>query len=335
MSKPILTQMATSLVALNLIAACATTPATGPEAADADAAPKPTPEDIAVAERADPLTRANFWNTHYNAHPTDLDIALAFSKSLRGIGSYERASEVAQLIAVSHPDSYNALMEIGRAEQGKNNLLGAVQAFARAAELDPNSATPYAAVGALYDQQGEHAAAQQAYREALLRDPNRPATLSNYGLSLALEGNLVDAETKLRKAAGLPGATAQVRQNFALVLGLQGKFDEAREIAAIDAPEGVAEQNMEFLARLIGRNERLEQVSKRMAAPPSETPVAARPARKCRTRHRSKRSRKPRSMSRRRWHRAAQPLRPLPRSQAGPNYAAHCPAADIRLMSLS
>jgi len=274
MSKLIFGKFATSLAALSLAASCATTGAEGSAATAANEPQKPSIEDIALAERADPLTRANFWNTQYNLFPTDPDIAVSFSTALRGIGSYERAAEVANLTAVTHPKNFDVMIEVARAEQGKGNLLAAVRAYGMAAELRPNDATPFAAVGAIYDQRGDHDAAQIAYGEALLRDPNRPTTLSNFGLSLALQGELDAAEDKLRRAVDLADASAQVRQNFALILGLQGKFDEAREIARIDAPDRIADKNIEFLAELIGQDVRLKDVAEAVQPPP-QVPEAA------------------------------------------------------------
>ncbi|MEM7662533.1 MAG: hypothetical protein AAF292_09815 [Pseudomonadota bacterium] len=273
MTKPIFANFATSLAALGLAAACATAPSASPSG---DEPQKPTAEEIEIAERADPLTRANFWNNQYNLFPTDPYIAVSFSKSLRELNSYERAAEVANLAAVSHPQNYDVVIEVARAEQGKGSLLQAVRAYAAAAELRPNDATPYAAVGGIYDSQGEHQAAQIAYSEALEIDPNRPATLSNFGLSLALQGELDAAEQKLRQAVALPEATAQVRQNFALILALKGKFEEAREVASIDASEYIAEKNIDFIAQMIGESPQLERIADAAAAqavPTEPTPL--------------------------------------------------------------
>lgn len=261
MSRPKFVKLAASLIVLGLMSGCAATPAAPTATAEAMTFPKPTEEEISIAERADPLTRANFWNDFYNLHPTDLDISLAFIRALRDIGSDERATEVANLTAVSHPQVYEVHIEVGRAEMAQRNLVAAVNAFGRAAMVDPEAATPYALIGVIYDQENKHEIAQDAYREALKRDPNRPATLANFGLSLALIGELDAAEAKLREATALPTASAKVRQNFALILGLQGKFDEAREVAAIDAPEGVAERNTDFLADMIGDNPRFKRAA--------------------------------------------------------------------------
>ncbi|MEM7007402.1 MAG: hypothetical protein AAF498_16115 [Pseudomonadota bacterium] len=285
MTKPIFANFATSLIALSVAAACATNPSANSATASGDQPQKPTAEQIEIAERADPLTRANFWNAQYNQFPTDPEIAVAFSESLREISSFERAAEIANLAAVSHPGNYDVVIEVARAEQDQGNLLQAVRAYAAAAELRPDDATPYAAVGAIYDAEGEHEAAQIAYGEALEIDPNRPATLSNFGLSLALSGDLVGAEYRLRQATALEGATAQVRQNLALILALQGKFVEARDVARIDAAEYIADRNIDFVAQMIGQNAQLEEIANNALSgeeltvaatvPEAEVPIAA------------------------------------------------------------
>ncbi|MEL6323406.1 MAG: tetratricopeptide repeat protein, partial [Pseudomonadota bacterium] len=264
-----------SAFALVLLGGCATSAATG-ETSDASAELQgPTAEEIATIARADALTRANFWNKHYNLHPTDREVSLSFIRALRDIGSYERAAEVAGLATVTHPLDFDLHMELGRAEFSEGNPAEAIQAFVRASAINPDAAGPFAAVARIYDADGQHDVAQQTYREALQRDRNRPATLSNYGLSLALSDRLEEAEDVMREAVALEDATVQVRQNFALVLGLLGKFDEAREVAAKDAPARLADRNVEFLANMIGEDARFQDIANRSVTAPAETPAPA------------------------------------------------------------
>jgi Flp pilus assembly protein TadD len=275
MSKSRYFQAGASVLASFAFAACATTSSTSPAsvAPEASEFAKPTAEDIALISRAEPLAQVNYWNQQYNLHPVDLDIAMAFIRSLRQIGSFERAAEVANLAVVSHPQSAELYIELGRANASQRKSREALRAYSRALDINPNDPYPFAAVGIILDREGQHTSAQKAYAEALSRSPNRPTTLSNYGLSLALSGNLPDAEDKLRKATSLPEATPAIRQNFALVLGLQGKFDEARDIAAQDAPNGIAERNTDFLAQMIGTNTQLQAISDIAAA--QDAPKAA------------------------------------------------------------
>lgn len=247
-----------SWLSLASIAACASAPDRQESAeldaftqAMAEAAQPATAEEIALAERSDPLTRANFWGEEYRKDAANLDVIVAFMRSLRGIGSHERVQEIATAALPLHPTSHEILMEYGRSLMAQGKAADAVGAFVRAADFAPeNEAAPLAALGVAFDQTAEHLKAQKAYRYALERQPDRTSTLSNYGLSLALTGNLADAETQLRKAASLPDADIRVRQNLALILGLQGRYEEMAQVDP-NAPRRTIEANREVLRQMM------------------------------------------------------------------------------------
>lgn len=240
-----------SIAALISLGACATSPAATQASAEEDAFQKAmadavrpaTPEQIAEAERSDPLTRANFWAREHKINAADLNTTVKFMRSLRALGSHERVTDVATKALPIHPDSYEIYLELGRSLLANNKPTEASQAFVRSADLSPETdATPLAALGVAFDRLEMHDKAQQAYAIALQRQPDRVSTLSNYGMSLALTGQLELAETQLRKAASLPRADVRVRQNLALILGLQGRMEE---MAAVDpsAPRRTVEAN--------------------------------------------------------------------------------------------
>ena len=248
-----------SVLALATSAACASAPdSTAVSAEDAayqqaiEAALSPaTAEQIAQANRSDPITRANFWANEYQKDAGNLETTVEFMRALRGIGSHERVLEIATTSLPIHPESHEIFLELGRSFMAQNKHDQAVQAFVRSADLAPSTeATPLAALGLAFDRLEEHDKAQQAYQYALDRDPNRATTLSNYGLSLALTGQLEAAETALRKAVAAPGADVRVRQNLALILGLQGRYDE---MSAVDpnAPPRSIEANRRALEGMI------------------------------------------------------------------------------------
>ena len=254
-----------SILAISAFTACATGPASGndPKAANQQAQfPKPTPEVIAKINNAPPLEQASFWVKHYNLHPTDLDISLAYFNALMGLNSIDEAAEVAKFATVSFPDNPDVFMAYGKALAKQDKALEAVRAYGRVVDLSPYDAAPLAAMGAIFDSREDHETAQLAYHRALALDPDRPITLSNLGMSLTLVGKLEQAEEALGRAVELPGATPAIRQNYALILGLLGEFDKAREISAIDAPDGVADRNTDFLKAMIGDNPRIEAIAK-------------------------------------------------------------------------
>jgi Flp pilus assembly protein TadD len=242
-------------IALSLaLTACQSVPADETAKVDSElqeAAAPATPEEVEAANRADPLTRANFWAKEYAKRPDDLEIAITFAESLRKIGSEDRAIDIASKTAIIHPNNADLLMIIGRSMISKQDFVSAAQAFRRAAEFDPSSAAALAALGTSFDRLDRHLDAQAAYEKALRLEPNRTSTLTNYGLSLALDGNLVAAETQLLKAAAQPDADLRVRENLALIQGLQGKYTEMENTSGAHAPNAVVQQNITTLRSMI------------------------------------------------------------------------------------
>lgn len=253
----------TSLVALTLVLAatmtgCASTASKEEKAANAELqraveeALKPaSPEEVAAANRSDPLTKANFWSKEYAKDPENLENAIVFGEALRGIGSDDRAIDVLSRVLVVHPASAELRMVLGRALSTQQDYRAAAHAFSQAGEIEPDRAEAWAALGTAFDQLGQHDDAQQAYERALTIEPNRTSTLANYGLSLALSGDLTGAEAKLRLADAQPDTTTRVKENLALILGLQGKYAEMKEASSANAPASIVEENAALLREMV------------------------------------------------------------------------------------
>ena len=259
MSRAKLVARIVSTLVLASLAACASTPEASQETAEIEAyklameaASRPaSPEQVAAAQRSDPLTRANFWGQEYRKDASNLQTIVSFMSALRGIRSHDRVLEVATTALPMHPNSYEILLELGRSLLANDKPREAAQAFISSADFAPlNEAAPLAALGVAFDRLENHLKAQEAYAFALAREPERVSTLSNYGLSLALSGDLSSAEAQLRKAVALPGADVRIRQNLALILGLQGRFDE---MVAVDpnAPRRTVEANRDALRTMM------------------------------------------------------------------------------------
>ena len=258
MSRAKSVKFALPLIALVASAACATTDAAPQLSAEEEAyqqaiaeALKPaSAEEVARAERSDPITKANFWSTEYQKDAGNLEVTVKFMQALRGIGSHEKVIEIASAAIPIHPQGYELYLEVGRSYLSLNRPQEAAQAFVRSADFSPETdATPLAALGVAFDRLENHAQAQDAYQLALQREPDRASTLSNYGLSLALTGRLGEAESTLRKAVDIKPSDSRIRQNLALILGLQGRFDE---MVAVDpnAPIQSVEGNQRTLRNM-------------------------------------------------------------------------------------
>jgi len=230
---------------------CASAPKNDAALAMQEAMKPASAEERAAANRADPLTRANFWAKENLKDGEDLTISLEFARALREIGSHERAVDVLSRTLIVHPESADALMLLGRIQMAGGDVATAGQVFHRATEVAPERAETWAALGTTFDREGQHGLAQTAYQKALELEPFRTTTLTNYGLSLVLSGDLPGAEAKLRQAAANADAGARVTENLALVLGLQGKFEDMKTVSGVAAPEQVVNQNVALLQGLI------------------------------------------------------------------------------------
>ncbi len=233
-----------------------------------------TPAEVAAANRADPLTRANFWSKEYSKDPENLDTALTFARTLRDIGSDTRAIEVLSQVMVVHPNSAELCMVLGRAFMKTHATGPAATAFTRAAELEPKRAEAWGALGTALDRLERHTDAQRAYAQALKLEPGRAVTLTNYGLSLALTGDLAGAEEKLRLAAGQPSAPAMAQENLALVLGLQGRFDDMRAASSPAAPLAVIDANITALQEMVSPSRTWEMMASGKPAATAPAPSA-------------------------------------------------------------
>ncbi|HUV32564.1 MAG TPA: hypothetical protein VMW31_03250, partial [Devosiaceae bacterium] len=89
--------------------------------------------------------------------------------------------------------------------------------------------------------------AQQYFQAALEKKPDATSVINNLALSYALDGKAKESEALLRTAAKNGHDDKRLRQNLALVLGVQGKFDEARQVAAVDMTEQQAKSSMSYL----------------------------------------------------------------------------------------
>ena len=242
-----------SILLAATLAACASAPGTqgntGMTAGDTQ--PPASAEERAMANRADPLTRASFWSAEYNRNTSDPDTAIEFASALRAIGSHQRAEEIISTTLVLNPGNTDLLMMSGRIRMSAADYVGGRSRFEEVVRTDPLRAEAWAALGTAHDQMGRHEAAQEAYRKALDIEPARITTLTNYGLSLLLSGDLAGAEIQLRAAARDPMAPAMVHENLALALGLQGRFEEMKQVSAAYAPGEAAEHNAALLQTLL------------------------------------------------------------------------------------
>lgn len=212
------------------------------------------------ADKKDMLFQAAFWNTEFDKNPGDTEAALKLCKALRGIGSSQRATEIASQVLALRPEDVElamvyaqASLDIGRADQ-------AVATLARAEAAGQRDWRMLSLIGVVMDQNNRSEAAQSYYQRALALSPENIAVLSNLGLSYALAGKPDKAEEVLRHAMTLPAADSRIRQNLVIVLGVQGKFDELAKVAGPDTPKTLVDASQEYYRTMLSPSRKWDQL---------------------------------------------------------------------------
>jgi len=191
----------------------------------------------------------------FRADPKDPDIAIRYSRALRGSGQRVQAAAVLEQAAIFNPNNKALLGAYGRALADAGNYNQALDVLGRAHTPDQPDWRILSVQGAVLDQMGRHDDAQRYYASALKILPDEPSVLSNLGLSYALSKDLKRAEETLRRASERGSTDRRVRQNLALVVGLQGRFSEAEAIARADLPAAEAAANVAYLRQMLAQQQ--------------------------------------------------------------------------------
>jgi Flp pilus assembly protein TadD len=200
---------------------------------------------------ADSIGAVSQWSTAYAKKPDDPKMALGYAQALRAIGARDRALEVLTAGYRANPTNGEIAAELGRLALDVGRLDIAGQTLKVAEAQGVRDWKTLSAQGTLRAKHGQHAEAQQYFLAALQDKPDAVSVINNLALSYALDGKPDKAEDLLRKAAASGHDDKRVRQNLALVLGLQGKFDEARQVAAVDMTEQEAKSSMAYLRNML------------------------------------------------------------------------------------
>jgi Flp pilus assembly protein TadD len=200
---------------------------------------------------ADSIGAISQWASAYAKKPQDPKMALGYAQALKAIGSRDKALEILTAGYRANPTDGELAAELGRLALDMGRIEIAAQTLKVAEAQGVRDWKTLSAQGTLRAKRGQHAEAQQYFLAALQEKPDAVSVINNLALSYALDGKAKKSEELLRKAVASGHDDRRVRQNLALVLGLQGKFDEARQIAAVDMSEGEARSSVAYLQNML------------------------------------------------------------------------------------
>ncbi|HOJ22955.1 MAG TPA: tetratricopeptide repeat protein, partial [Armatimonadota bacterium] len=137
---------------------------------------------------------------------TNLDAHLAIAGTYMAEENLDGAIGEFQKVVTKNPKHWDAWKALGRAQERKKDWDGALQTYARLAELAPKSAYPLASAAMVHLEKGEPAQALESSRKAVARDATLPEAHLALAKSLPEESA---AEARKHYLEALRGAVAR------------------------------------------------------------------------------------------------------------------------------
>jgi Flp pilus assembly protein TadD len=191
------------------------------------------------------------WAAAYAKNPQDPHNAIGYARTLKALGSGDRALEILKTAFQANITNADIAAELGRLALELNHLEIAKPALEVADQQGMRDWKTLSALGTLRAKEGRLDQAQQYYLAALENQPDALSVINNLALSYMLDGKAQKAEELLRKAVSSGHDEKRIRQNLALALGLQGKFIEARQYASADMSDTDVKANMAYLRNMV------------------------------------------------------------------------------------
>jgi len=176
----------------------------------------------------------------------------------------KRAKE--QSAAMAKNKALNDAFNAGKEASASKNWQGAVDAFEKAAQVDPSQNVIWANLADSYinlagtktgaDQQAAMEKGLDAYKKAIELKPDDPGFHNNYGLALARDKKFPEAQVELSKAAQIdPPNAGKYYFNLGALLVNSGHNEEAVEAfkKAIDANPNYAPAQYQYGVSLVSK----------------------------------------------------------------------------------
>ncbi len=139
--------------------------------------------------------------------------------------------------------------------------------FQRCHKLEENNYQALLGLAISNDLTGKYQQSSNFYQQAIVRFPANIKLRNNFALSRLLAGDFEQAIGELNQFAFGPESSVRMRQNLALAYGMIGDDDAAFQVASLDLPPDIVENNIKYYA-FIRNSKDTENVLQRLIAHP-------------------------------------------------------------------
>jgi Flp pilus assembly protein TadD/mono/diheme cytochrome c family protein len=197
--------------------------------------PKGSPDPRLLLEQA--------WMEHrVREQPGDWIAQYNLASAEAGLGHYDKATAVYQVILQEHPDDARALNSLGAALENAGDPKGAEQAFHQAIATRTGNCDARFNLASLQLKQNQFAEAEHQFRALLENCSGDAAAHDGLGIALAGEGDAASAESQFKAALALDpqNFTAHYQLGeIAIAAGQPAKAVDLLSVAAKEQPADI------------------------------------------------------------------------------------------------
>jgi tetratricopeptide (TPR) repeat protein len=173
-------------------------------------------------------------------------------------GQFNDAQALADRMLKRNPNDVEGQILLANALAGLKDMDGAVSAFEKAVDLDPNRSSTYSELGAVHMSTGNKDAAAAAFRKAIEIDPKSAAAHLSFSNYLWANGDLPQAEQEMKTALALDPRNTTANRAMAMYYMVTNQAAAAEPHLKIVAESLPGAESKYFLAEYYLRLGRIE-----------------------------------------------------------------------------
>ncbi len=177
---------------------------------------------------------------------------IGIGEALLALGDSGHALSAFEEVLRVEPGAVDALEGRALARLGVGRDVEAAADFDAVLAQDAKRWRALNGMGMFADLRGDYDAAQKWYEQALAVQPGEAAIWNNYGWSRMMAHDYVQAERLLGDALSRKPSAPRINANLAVAIAWQGDYERALRIARRTAAEGVAYNDVGYIALLRG-----------------------------------------------------------------------------------